>query len=232
MAPNPTAWLILILIVVPLWAALVYLKAMRRRTRRLLPLMVSLPLVLLGSASLWLFCGRKIPAQSARLFREPVSAIQSVQIVPVSFRSLARHCLTVTNEDQINGIMTAIRSAKNFFQYFPNHSSDLWQCKLVVSSASGNSYLDVAKNSGTGVVFRCRTSPSGFTYCTCRSETLGAILEKAALNENVPSREQPGQTSQPTSRIWLDELFRDSAAANNTATNSGAMRNARWKGKT
>ena len=139
---------------------------------------------LLAVAGLWLFIGRQIPHQRARLFEQSIPAIQRIQVDPVSFRSLVDRREVITNEATINDIMLAFRSAK---AYSPRHPVPRWGCNLVISNRDGDSYVElvnVLASSPRGTIVFCKTSERGFVYDTFKSDTIGDILEKAIRIKN------------------------------------------------
>jgi hypothetical protein len=145
---------------------------------------VAIAIGLLAVAGLWLFIGRYIPRQRARLFEQSISAIQSIQVDPVQFRSLVDHREVITNEATINDIMLAFRSAK---AYSPSHPVPRWGCNLVISDHDGKSYVElinILASSPQGTIVFCKTSERGFIYDTFKSETVGDILEKAIRRKN------------------------------------------------
>jgi hypothetical protein len=139
-------------------------------------IIVAIPSVLVIFALLWLFVGRGISSQWARLFQNPNSGVTGICMRPHGDLSLIKREVVVTNADTMRQIMAAIRSAKT---YSPNHPAVRWKCQLVISSTSGESYVDVMDTSGQATIIYCKTSPNGLIFDTLRSSTLGHILEQA-----------------------------------------------------
>jgi hypothetical protein len=161
----------------PIWVMLIYYRIRSRPVRWIHLFVVSFPVGLLLAAILWLFIGRSIPSQKARLFDIPIYDIRSIQINPGPFFSLVNDRSEITNETEIKDIMASIRSSE---EYSPIHPSTRWQCIIVIANASGDSYIEVINTPTQGAILYCKTSQQGFIYRTLRSDTLGAILETAA----------------------------------------------------
>ena len=138
-------------------------------------IVIAIPCGLLFFGLLWVFAGRYIPSHRAQLFRNPVSAIQSIEIRPGDNASLVANYVVVSNSATIHEIMTAIRSANS---YSPNHPVTRWDCLLVITSSSGADYVDVNESVGQGTILYCKTSSNGMIFDTLQSKTLGNILER------------------------------------------------------
>jgi hypothetical protein len=161
----------------PIWVTFAYYRIRRRPVRWLRLFTVSVPVGLLLAGILWLSIGRFIPDQRARLFEVPASQFRQLQIVPSPSRSLVSQPLTISNETQIKDIIAAVRSAN---EYLPDHPGSRWECVIIFSDASGDSYVNVANTERQGSILYCKTSEQGFIYDTLRSDTIGDILEKVA----------------------------------------------------
>jgi len=144
-------------------------------------LAIAIPIALLLVAFVWIFSGRYISSESTRLYEDPISGIQSIRISPARYFSLVDHEFIVTNMAAITDTMMAIRSAR---PYSPNHPMTHWECFLVISNASGNSYVDVNNAYGQGAILYCTTSLNGgLIYDTLRSDTIGDILETVTMQK-------------------------------------------------
>jgi hypothetical protein len=97
-----------------------------------------------------------------------------VRIEPANSSSLVDHVTFITNSTNINDITIAVNSAK---EYFPNHPQTYWQCDLIISDASGEKCYNVINTDGQGTILYLKAG--GFLLHPIRSDTLGAILEKA-----------------------------------------------------
>jgi hypothetical protein len=138
---------------------------------------IAIPSVLLLLGLVWLFAGRYVPSHRTRLYQEPISRIQSIRISPGQNFPLVHQDIVLTDAHTLQEIMAALRSAK---AYFPNHPATRWSCILIVSNASGESYVDVTESLGQGTILYCTTSPNGgLIFDTLQSTTMGHILEKA-----------------------------------------------------
>jgi hypothetical protein len=130
---------------------------------------------------LWLVRLRYIPAENARVFTDPISAISSIRISPEEPFSLVTRDIVITNQASIEEIMTAIRLAKPCFF---NHPATRWECFLVISNSTGESSVDVSDVPGQGTM----------VYTTAgrlRNDGLREILEKATgYKESVPAGQQ------------------------------------------
>jgi hypothetical protein len=115
---------------------------------------------------LWLFRLRFIPAENARIYGDPISSIQSIQICPEGPFPLVSNVVVITNKVSIQEIMTAIRSGQ---PCFANHPATRWACTLVISSSSGAGRLYILNTLGQGTVLGNHL----------RNDKLAAILEKA-----------------------------------------------------
>ena len=154
-----------------------------KRIFRAIPcaLIVAVLLSLLLVSGLLLFLGHYIHTQRALLFNSPVSEIQRIKIASAPLFSLVDHDVIITNTQTIGAIMAAIRSAKICP---PEHTSTRWACFLIISTASGCSYAKISLTPEQGAIIFCETSQEGFIYDTVHSDTLGEILEGAAVKNN------------------------------------------------
>jgi hypothetical protein len=112
----------------------------------------------------------------------PGSTPAFIQILPGDYFSLVKSPIAVANPATVKDIITALATAKS---YSPNHPQTRWQCYMIISDASGNSYYCVNDTTGQGVILYKETSMSGFIFSTRRSDTLEGVLEKAAAS-SVP----------------------------------------------
>jgi hypothetical protein len=120
------------------------------------------------------------PTMRDRIYSIPLGYIQFVKIKPYYYTSLVTNNVLITDKSTITNIMTAVRLAK---PYFPKHPVTQWQCFLIVSDGSGESYIWVNKTFGQGTILYCQTSLNGgLIYDTRQSDTVGSILEKVTKN--------------------------------------------------
>ena len=98
-----------------------------------------------------------------------------ITILPGDYFSLVDHRVIVANPIQMKDIIASINSAT---RYFPKHPQVAWQCSMIISYSSGNSYYWVTKTTGQGTIIYCEASLRGFIIETLRSDTLGSVLEK------------------------------------------------------
>jgi hypothetical protein len=207
---------IIICLVLPIlfsiFVILAVYKARQRPIQWFRALAISAPIVLFLISCFWLSFGRYIPGQNVRLFETPISNIRDVQIEPDPIYSLVDEPLVVTNRNEIEEIMTAIRSAT---AYQPSHPGTRWACSLVISDLVGNSYVRVVNTPpgprSQGTILDCETSKYGIIFSTLRSDTIGDTLEKVASENGadmaaVGWRREKGPT--PTDVIFgLSLLF-------------------------
>lgn len=91
--------------------------------------------------------------------------------------SLITQNITITNEETIQQIMTAIRSAQ---PHHSDHDPGVWSCELVISTSSGEGTIWVAKEASEG----------GAEIDESLSTSLDGILEKIAEQRGVTNQWQ------------------------------------------
>jgi hypothetical protein len=125
----------------------------------------------------WFSFSGDVQRVSFRLYKSPISSFNRIRICPASYFSLVEHEVDITNTTTISAIVKAIRAAT---PYSPQHPNVRWSCYLVISSSSGECYLDVDDTEGLQfTILDCTTSfNSGLIYDTLRSDSLAGILEK------------------------------------------------------
>lgn len=128
-------------------------------------------------ASAWLYYCWDSGVRSARrhtvMASIPVRAIRIEPILNDRF-SLVTNEVVITDPKTIADITSAVWSAP---KYFPNHPATRWDCDLEILSGTGIDYYWANNTVGQGTILYYRRT---FITSTLRSDTLGAILEKAA----------------------------------------------------
>lgn len=195
---------------VPIVFSISVISAVCRYRRRPVPwfqvLAILAPIALFLISCFWLLFGRHMPGQNVRLFETPISSIRDVRIEPDPIFSLVDKPVVVTNRNEIQEIMIAIRSATT---YQPSHPGTRWACTLVISDPAGSSYVRVlntpAGPHSQGTLLFCQTSIHGIIFSTLRSPAIGDTLEKVATEKRddmaaVGWRHDKGPT--PTDMIF------------------------------
>lgn len=143
---------------------------------------VAIPCALVVLGLVWLMAGRYISNHRVRLYKDPISSIQSIRLLPGNNFPLIQQDIAITDIHTIEEIMTAMRSAK---AYSPNHPVTRWSCILAISTSSGDSYVDIDESLGQGTILHCVTSPNGgLIFDTLQSTTMGRILEQAVAQSD------------------------------------------------
>lgn len=132
--------------------------------------------VVIMAASAWLYYCWESGVKSARL--RAILATSPVHVIRIEptlndRSSLVTNEVVITDPKTMADIVTAVRTAP---EYFPNHPVTRWDCHLEISSAAGNDFFWVNNTMGQGTILYY---DHRLTTSTLRSDTLGAILEKA-----------------------------------------------------
>jgi hypothetical protein len=142
---------------------------------------VAIVFIVIAILALFFSSRSHYPGMSDRLYKTPISSIGCIKIEPYEYLSLVNHEVVITDATTISNIMTAIRLA---VPYSPNHPSTDWQCRLVVSDASGDSYVSALKTRIQGTIIYCESSSKGgWIYDTLQSDSLGDILKSATVGK-------------------------------------------------
>lgn len=142
---------------------------------RLTALALALAVPLLGLV--WFSAGRHIPSHRTRLYEEPISGVRAIRVRPGNHFSLVKEDMIITDSQTILKIMAALRTAK---PYRSSHPVTRWSCRLVVSTASGESYVNILESPDQGTLVDCTTSSDvGLIFNRVQSNSMGRILEQA-----------------------------------------------------